>query len=167
MSFKNIAFLFIICISFSMCAQNRPYDLMLKGLYKNTIPFVKVDALKTELNKNTNIVLLDARETAEYNVSHLQNAKCVGYTHFDLNTLKNVPKNSPIVVYCSVGYRSERIGEKLKSAGYSNVRNMYGGIFEWTNAGNSLFDNQKKQTNLVHGYDKSWGIWVTKGKVVY
>ena len=164
---KYYFLLFAFCISLTMCAQNRPYDLMLKGLYKNTLPFVKVADLKTELSKNPNLVLLDARETGEYNVSHLQNAKCVGYEHFDLASVKNIPQNANIVVYCSVGYRSERIGEKLKSAGYTHIRNLYGGIFDWVNAGNSVVNNQKQSTNQVHGYSKSWGVWVTKGKVVY
>jgi len=33
-------------------------------------------------------------------------------------------------VYCSLGIRSEVIAKKLKKAGYTNVFNLYGGIFE-------------------------------------
>ena len=42
-------------------------------------------------------------------------------------------KSDTIVLYCSIGYRSEKIGEKLVEMGYGHVFNLYGGIFEWVN----------------------------------
>ena len=43
-------------------------------------------------------------------------------------------KKTPTIVYCTIGARSETIGEKLKKNGFTNVYNLYGGIFEWKNA---------------------------------
>ena len=40
-----------------------------------------------------------------------------------------------IIVYCSIGVRSEDIGEKLKELGYTKILNLYGGIFDWKNKG--------------------------------
>lgn len=155
----------IFLINFSF-GQNRPYDWMLRTLYKNTIPFVSVSELKG-LTKSKNIpIVLDTREAKEFNVSHIPNARYVGYTFFRLSDIQDIPKNQPIIVYCSVGYRSERIGEKLKAAGYQNVKNLYGGIFEWANDKSPLSDVNNQSTETVHGYSKEWGIWV-KGKVVY
>ena len=42
----------------------------------------------------------------------------VGFKDFDLSMVDDLPKDAIIVTYCSVGYRSERIGEKLKKAGF-------------------------------------------------
>ena len=62
-------------------------------------------------------------------------------------------------MYCSVGYRSERIGEKLIKEGYSNVFNLYGGIFDWVNNDNPVYDFNEK-VYKVHAYNKDWGKWV-------
>jgi hypothetical protein len=71
------------------------------------------------------------------------------------------------VVYCTVGVRSEKVGEKLKAAGYQNVRNLYGSIFEWVNQGNPVVDNQGKPTQQVHAYSRVWGVWLNKGEKIY
>ncbi len=52
-----------------------------------------------------------------------------------------IGEESKVVVYCSVGYRSEKIAEKLKAAGYKNVFNLYGGIFEWENQNLPVYDS--------------------------
>jgi rhodanese-related sulfurtransferase len=123
-----------------------------------------VAELKTKKN---DVFLLDAREREEYEVSHLKNARFVGFKEFDIESVKDISKNAPIVVYCSIGVRSEKIGEKLLAAGYTNVRNCYGSIFEWVNQGNVVVDMDNKPTQKVHAYNKKWGVWVKKGERVY
>ena len=76
-------------------------------------------------------------------------------------------KDQEVIVYCSVGYRSERIGEKLQKAGYTNVKNLYGGIFSWKNEGNEVVRDADIPTDSVHTYNKSWGKWLLKGIEVY
>jgi predicted sulfurtransferase len=97
----------------------------------------------------------------------LKNARFVGFKEFDIESVKDISKNAPIVVYCSIGVRSEKIGEKLLAAGYTNVRNCYGSIFEWVNQGNVVVDMDNKPTQKVHAYNKKWGVWVKKGERVY
>ena len=143
--------------------KSKSYHLILQKLLKHDVPEISVDSL----NKINNAVLfLDARETEEFNVSHLKNAKWVGYKNFTINTLQNINKSKPIVVYCSVGYRSEKITEKLIAAGFTNVQNLYGGIFEWKNENNIVVD-KIGTTNNVHAFSKTWGIWLKKGKKIY
>jgi rhodanese-related sulfurtransferase len=122
-----------------------------------------------ELNKKTNITLLDAREIKEYEISHLKNALSVGYDDFDIKkTSANLAdKNSIIVVYCSVGIRSEDIAEKLQKAGYKNVYNLYGGIFEWKNNGYLVYDKDNQETEKVHTFNKEWSKWLIKGEKIY
>ena len=84
-----------------------------------------------------------------------------------MDSLKNIQKNSRIIVYCSVGYRSERIGEQLLANGYSNVTNLYGGIFEWVNSDYPVVDTNNVKTNKVHAYSKLWGKWLKNGEKVY
>lgn len=160
-------FLFLVALSAtSVMAQpaSKAYRTMLHTLYGNsTVPTVTVP----ELKKMTNVVLLDTREKKEYEVSHLPNARWVGYDDFSLERLKDIPKTANIVTYCSVGYRSDKIGDKLKAAGYENVHNLYGSLFEWVNQGNSVVDNAGKPTNRIHAYSRPWGVWLKKGEKVY
>ncbi|AXE19673.1 rhodanese-like domain-containing protein [Runella rosea] len=144
--------------------NSRAYKVMLEGMYKHTVPTISCKDLKKEQSQ---VVLLDTRAKREFEVSHLPEARWVGYEEFDLKKVDNLPKNTPIVVYCTVGVRSERIGEKLKAAGFQNVRNLYGSIFEWVNQGNPIVDTQAKPTQKVHAYSRSWGIWLNKGEKVY
>lgn len=144
--------------------NSRAYKVMLEGMYKHTVPTISCSELKKEQNE---VVLLDTRAKREYEVSHLPEARWVGYEEFDLKKVENLPKNTHIVVYCTVGVRSERVGEKLKAAGYQNVRNLYGSIFEWVNQDNPVVDNQGKPTQKVHAYSRTWGVWLNKGEKVY
>ncbi|MCT4560831.1 MAG: rhodanese-like domain-containing protein [Crocinitomicaceae bacterium] len=124
----------------------------------STTPIVHAKDLKGKF-KNQKIYFLDARETEEYQVSHIPEAIHVGYKNFSTDKVKKVPKDAIVVVYCSVGYRSGKIGEQLKKAGYSNVYNLYGGIFEWANTGNPIY-NSSGETHTVHGYNAKWSEYL-------
>ncbi|RIV27655.1 rhodanese-like domain-containing protein [Fibrisoma montanum] len=143
--------------------ENGAFKAMLETMYKKTVPLVSV----TELKRMQNVVLLDTRARTEYDISHLPNARWVGYDDFDLKRVADIPKEANVVLYCSVGYRSERVGEKLQAAGYRHVHNLYGSLFEWVNQGNPVVDNAGKLTQRVHAYSRLWGVWLRKGKKVY
>ncbi|MDP1815085.1 MAG: rhodanese [Cytophagaceae bacterium BCCC1] len=162
---KKIIFIVLALLqSSASIAQSKSFDVLLRGLIKKTVPIIKVQELKS---KSTGVVLLDARELEEFEVSHLRNARYVGFNNFSLEGIKDIPKTAPIVVYCSIGVRSEKIGEKLLAAGYTNVKNCYGSIFEWVNQGNEIVDMQNQPTQKIHAYNKKWGVWVNKGEKVY
>lgn len=144
--------------------QDPAYNLLLKNLLSHTVQEISVNELSA---KSTGVIFLDAREKEEYDVSHLKDAIPVGYDHFDIRSVKNIPKDARIVVYCSVGYRSEKVAEKLSNAGYLHVANLYGGIFEWVNEDHPVYDLSGKATENVHPYDVTWGLWLKKGKKVY
>ncbi|WP_317041106.1 rhodanese-like domain-containing protein [Flavobacterium fryxellicola] len=137
----------------------------MKKLNQETVPYIKVDELKYKKN----LVFLDAREPKEFNVSHIKNAIPVGFDHFKSNTVTSTvkDKSATIIVYCSIGVRSEKIGEKLLKMGYKNVYNLYGGIFEYKNSGRKVVNNQNKVTDSIHAYNKAWSIYLTKGIKVY
>ena len=121
------------------------------------IPTITVDSLHLELNKNdSNILIVDTREQVEYQVSHIKNA--ITYPVF-LNKLKQeeIAKNTKIILYCSVGYRSSQKVQKLIQQGYNNSYNLKGSIFEWANKGFQVY--QKDSVVLkVHPFNKKWGI---------
>ena len=162
---KGVITLIVIMFSILQTAgqvQSIAYGLTLKTLLSHSVPELSV----SQVNESGNLLFLDAREWNEYSVSHIKNAMYVGYDHFDINKL-SISKNQKIIVYCSVGYRSEKIAEKLKQAGFAEVSNLYGGIFEWVNQGYPVVDQNGKVTRYVHAYSKTWGVWLNKGVKVY
>ncbi|MGB0403266.1 MAG: rhodanese-like domain-containing protein [Salibacteraceae bacterium] len=136
--------------------------------FKKLVDSLLSDKVEIVLPKNVSpskTVFLDARNKEEFEVSHLPNAIWVGYSDFDIKRV-DLPKNTDLTVYCSLGKRSDDIGLKLQQAGFNNVKNLYGGIFQWVNEGFSVEDSTGP-TQKVHVYSKTWGIWLQKGDKVY
>ena len=158
----HLTLLFLMsCIT--ACGQ-KTFDEKMQSLYKNTVPLIKAEELKSRME---NVVILDTRAPEEYNVSHIAGSRMVDYDAFKVSQVKDIPKNAEVIVYCSVGYRSERVGEKLRKAGYKDVKNLYGGIFDWKNQGFEIVNPNNQPTDSVHTYNKAWGEWLYKGIKVY
>lgn len=133
------------------------FDEKIKSHLDFTVPLISCETLNKE---SGNFLVLDTREREEYLVSHIPGAVYVGYKQYDFTLLESTPRDQLIVVYCSIGYRSEKIGEKLKEQGFTGVYNLYGSIFEWTNRGFPLIDEEGKETLKIHTYNKQWSRWV-------
>jgi len=159
-----LPYCFILFLTISAVAQKK-MDRIIRTFNNESIPYIQI----SEAIEKDSVVFLDTREIDEYKVSHLNNAVWVGYETFNQQIVRDsIPNvNTPIVVYCSIGVRSEDIGEKLRELGYTNIKNLYGGIFKWKNMGNPVFDSIGNETEKVHGFDKFWGKLLTKGEKVY
>jgi rhodanese-related sulfurtransferase len=147
------------------CGQikNNSYKVLLNTLYKKDVPLVSCKEAR-----NTDPVLyLDTRSPEEFKVSHILGARWVGYEEFSLDRVRDIDKHTTLIVYCSVGVRSEKVGRQLMEAGYSNVRNLYGSLFEWVNQGYPVVDMQGHPTLKVHAYSRAWGVWLQRGEKVY
>ena len=142
--------------------NNLEFKKVLDSMYNHTVPLITVDSLKYLKA----VYILDTRETKEFDVSHLKNARSVGYIWFDMRSVYDIPKDATVVLYCSIGYRSENIGEKLLKYGYQHVYNLYGSIFEWVNQGNPVYKSSGVQTSEVHTYNKKWAKWIDRGTKV-
>tara|TARA_R110000868_G_scaffold371350_1_gene634865 strand:- start:282 stop:776 length:495 start_codon:yes stop_codon:yes gene_type:complete len=161
---KNLLTFITLLLTFSGIAQNS-IAKELERLNNNTVPYISVQ----ELQAKPEFIVLDAREEKEFNTSHIKNAIYVGFNKFDKGKLtkKINNKTAPIAVYCSIGVRSEKIAEKLVKMGYTNVYNVYGGIFEYKNSGGKVVNNNNKVTDSVHTYNKRWSEYLKKGIKVY
>lgn len=158
----------ILLTSFCLIRQNPmvsslKYNILLQALLDHSVNEISV----VEVVDKPDVLLLDARSKNEYEVSHIKNAVWVGYEEFSARKVQDIDRQKEIVVYCSVGYRSEKIAEKLVKFGYSNVSNLYGGIFEWVNEDNDIANESGEVTTKIHAYNKQWGIWLSKGDKVY
>ncbi|WP_028283327.1 rhodanese-like domain-containing protein [Olleya marilimosa] len=162
---KTVLFLFISLFAAQSIAQDT-LDELLKKHNKNSVPYITVQELAMP---KTDAIILDAREPKEFEVSHIKNATLVGYDFFDIKkvTEKYTNKDQKIVVYCSIGIRSENIAKKLKDEGYTNVFNLYGGIFEWKNNDFTVVDSEDNETEQIHTFNEAWSKWLTKGIKVF
>ncbi len=162
---KNILFLFFFgwFNPFVMLSQVNKYHEFIDNMYQYSVPLFKAGSL----HDVDDFVILDARAKREYNVSHLPGAIWVGYEDFSIKRISDIDYTIPLLVYCSVGYRSERIGEQLQNAGYQHVYNLYGGIFEWVNQGLTLENTKGQATLKIHAYNRDWAKWLEKGIKVY
>lgn len=101
-------------------------------------PLIEADALQKILQKDSSVIVLDTRSPEEYREGHLENARFVNYTTFQLSDIQDIAKKTPIVVYCLSGGRSGRVAQQLLKAGYRNIKNLNGGIRSWQAAGFKL-----------------------------
>ncbi|MEQ8824726.1 MAG: rhodanese-like domain-containing protein [Filomicrobium sp.] len=115
-----------------------------------------------DLSQRKDVVLLDVREQAEYEVSHLAGAIRID-PKADTQTVLDLAgdvSGKAVVFYCSVGARSstmaQRVRQTLASQGAAGVYNLSGGIFRWHNEERALY-NQSTPTSLVHKFDGYWG----------
>ena len=134
------------------------YDRWIKGV----VPFLSVPELMRWYERGESFTVIDSRFAKEYSVSRLQNALAWDYAEVrkkDFTGLKQwlsgADRDLPVVVYCSVGVRSEKAALLLVKQGFTRVYNLYGGIFEWANRQYPLYDGRGK-TVKVHGFTKKW-----------
>ena len=95
------------------------------------IPQISVEQLKQRIDAGDKPFILDVREPHEYQIVNL-NAPLipVGSLEQRLNEIP-VGKNEEIVVHCKTGGRSQKASLALKAAGFTNVKNLAGGITAW------------------------------------
>ncbi|MGH8620207.1 MAG: rhodanese-like domain-containing protein [Burkholderiales bacterium] len=105
-------------------------------------------------------VLLDARTREEYAVSRLPGAALTPDVAAASRALAGRPMDVPVVVYCSVGYRSSVLARALGQRGYTNVVNLEGSLFEWANRGLPL--ESAAGDRQVHPYDARWGRYLER-----
>jgi adenylyltransferase/sulfurtransferase len=77
------------------------------------------------------LVLVDVREPHEWALCHLE-----GAIHIPLRTLPDrlaeLDRKRPLVLYCHHGNRSRVALEYLRGQGYTQLRNLRGGIEAWS-----------------------------------
>jgi len=164
---KTIVATVLLVLTLAMQAQqinycnNPKFEDKVSSVLSFSVPVVSV----TDLESMDDVYILDAREPEEYAISHIPGAQYIGYDKPDWSVLDDIPADGKIVLYCSVGYRSEKLGEKVQEKGFSAVFNLYGSIFEWANEGLPLVNKNGESTDAVHTWNKRWSQWVTNPNI--
>jgi rhodanese-related sulfurtransferase len=118
------------------------------------VPHVTTSQLAAWLadTQRTTPLLLDVRSVEEYAVSHLPEARHIDPDSTADDVMDKLPKDRPWVLYCSVGYRSSHLAQRLMSAGATEVANLDGAIFSWVREGRALESDGPHI--LVHPYSR-------------
>lgn len=141
------------------------YDPFVSLLYNGTIDRISAEELNKEVQEE--MIIVDTRSAKEYAVGHLENAILFDPENGNFDQFSSLPKGSKILLYCTVGVRSELVGEKLTEMGFSNIKNLHGGAVAWKNAGYRLVNIDGMPTDSLHVYSRPWGIWLKNGIAVY
>jgi len=118
------------------------------------------------------VLLFDVREQSEFDVSHLEGAVRISpdLSGDDfLETYGTLANGKTVVFYCSVGYRSSKMANRVQkefaSADTAKIYNLQGGIFGWHNEQRSLV-NRDGATDFVHPYDTSWAGLIERAEQI-
>jgi molybdopterin/thiamine biosynthesis adenylyltransferase/rhodanese-related sulfurtransferase len=98
----------------------------------------EVDPAQVSEHLGNGIVLVDVRESTEWDAGHIPGAKHVprGYLESRIEGAVGADRSQEIVLYCASGQRSALAAHTLKNElGYENVKSMTGGITLWKDRG--------------------------------
>ncbi|MAW49115.1 MAG: sulfurtransferase [Gammaproteobacteria bacterium] len=100
-----------------------------------------IEMTALELNEyianNSNIVLIDVRETWEYNVAYIKDSIHIPISEIQ-NRMHDFNEDETIVFICHHGVRSRMVGNYFQQNDYENIINLRGGIDSWA----KTVDNQ-------------------------
>ena len=92
---------------------------------------INVKTLNEKISNKENFILLDVRTDSEYYLSNIK-----GAVHIPMNDIPNklntLDKDKEIIVQCKSGKRSAKVCEYLLTNGYTNIKNLKGGIIAWS-----------------------------------
>ncbi len=94
----------------------------------------------TELiQEDGDMLLIDVRTEGEYEKGHLPGAIVIPYDEFDTRYSEILDyKDKEVVLYCHVGGMGDYAGRVLLENGFTNVKNLDGGINGWINSGGKI-----------------------------
>jgi rhodanese-related sulfurtransferase len=89
--------------------------------------------------RSKNAYILDIRTPLEYAGGHIGGAINIDVLSADFNTgIDTLNKEKNYFLYCKAGKSSEEALNKMKEAGFKNLRHLKGGIEAWKEQGNEF-----------------------------
>jgi rhodanese-related sulfurtransferase len=111
---------------------------------KSCITEISPDELKAKLDSKEDFLLVDVRESAEFEHGRIPGAHLVPRGIIEAAADTSYPKHYPplsgareqqVVVYCATSGRSAMAAAVLQMMGYKNVLNLAGGYARWESEG--------------------------------
>lgn len=141
------------------------YQVYKRGLFTffNNARLERVDAMEaSELLTQSAFTILDVRGENEFNVSHLK-----GAIRYEEGLLGQLRSDEPVMVYCTVGLRSNQVAKALRKEGFERIIELQDGLIGWSNAKLPLINSNNELTDSVHVYSQYFSALLKGGTAVY
>ncbi len=93
--------------------------------------FQRIDAATAmQLLTRDNVLVLDSRDPANFELAHIDNAHRLSSENLD-PLLIGTPKATPILLYCYHGNASQTYGQMFSDFGFAEVYSLDGGFAAW------------------------------------
>jgi rhodanese-related sulfurtransferase len=128
---------FLVALSLLSACSKSPSESGSTQTTQATGSIEQVDAAQfKKLTESPNALVLDVRTAPEVAEGHLPNAVNIDIYGSDfMAKVQELPKDREILVYCTVGARSQQAAEILSKQGFAKVYNLDGGIVSWQRNG--------------------------------
>jgi rhodanese-related sulfurtransferase len=90
-----------------------------------------VNELKRKIDAKEDFFLLDVREPNEYQIGKIPGTMLIPLGEVP-QRVNEIPRDKEIIVHCKMGGRSAKAAAFLRQQGYTNVKNLKGGITDWS-----------------------------------
>jgi sulfur-carrier protein adenylyltransferase/sulfurtransferase len=90
-----------------------------------------VTELKKKLDAKEDFFLLDVREPNEFKIGRIPGSTLIPLGEVP-QRVSEIPRDKEIIVHCKMGGRSSKAAAFLRQQGYKNVKNLKGGILDWS-----------------------------------
>jgi len=114
-------------------------DIWRSSLPKYEYTTILPKELLEMMNQNKELIIIDTRIKEFFNKGHIRGAVNLPYT--SMKTMNKVLKNEmskDIVIYSEDGERSKKICDILTNLGFSRIKNLHGGVKNWTESGEEI-----------------------------
>lgn len=96
-----------------------------------TVKQLSATELKTRMQQEEKLFLLDVREPDEFAYAHIANSVLIPLNQVP-KRLGELDPQQEIVVICHHGMRSQQAANFLVQSGFVNITNLTGGIDAWS-----------------------------------
>ena len=102
----------------------------------NKLSYISSEQLKQWLDDGHEFTLLDIRNAFEFELGSFKKAKQLGLKQFRQlqkikEELKKMPRDKPIVTFCTGGIRCEKAAPFIQTLGFEQVYQLKGGILDY------------------------------------
>src|SRR5262245_58330535 len=93
---------------------------------------ITVEELKAKRDAGERFRLIDVREPGEYHTAMIEGAELKPLGQIPIWSRELSDPNEEIILHCHHGMRSDRACQFLAAHGFTNIKNLTGGIDEWS-----------------------------------
>ena len=119
--------------------------------------------LKTLMS--TGCCLIDVREPIEHAEEHIEGARLIPLGEIERRA-QEIDRSQPLVITCRSGKRGAEALKKLQALGFTEARNLEGGILAWKAAALPLSKAAKKVFPLMQQVQLTIGLGVLSGAIL-